>query len=355
MEEENTRKRQKSCSNEEYFSSYEELSVHELMLKDKPRTEAYLNSFKLNDFKDKIVLDVGAGTGILSMFAARQGAQRVYAVEGSKISSIAHSLVTKNGYDGIIQVINGLIEEIELPEKVDIIISEWMGFYLLHESMLESVLIARDRWLKTGGRILPDRAKIFLAPISMDLFYQSKFDFWNEIYGFDFSPVIPLAMKQALSKPEISIVSSDQILSSPLIVEEIDLYTVVPEYIQNIYKVLSFIPEKDGNLHGFCCWFTVEFEGELEGSNVILSTAPGDPDTHWKQTVFLLPKTIQANKGVPIHCRIQFSIDEQNTRRYNVILEMQESDSDIEQEDEDPPDCECGRCRLMRALMLQDQ
>jgi type I protein arginine methyltransferase len=65
-----------------------------------------------------------------------------------------------------ITLIKGKMEEVELPvEKVDIIVSEWMGYFLLYESMLETVLFARDRYLAPGGKIFPDKATIFMAGI----------------------------------------------------------------------------------------------------------------------------------------------------------------------------------------------
>ncbi len=69
----------------------------------------------------------------------------------------------------MIQVIQGTIESIELPEKVDIIISEWMGYFLLRESMLDSVLLARDKFLKPGGALYPSHARMFMAPIRSNL------------------------------------------------------------------------------------------------------------------------------------------------------------------------------------------
>jgi len=67
------------------------------------------------------------------------------------------------------------MEEVELPEKVDIIVSEWMGFYLLHESMLDSVLYARDKWLNEGGLVFPSRSRIFLAPVNLDSYYEEQY------------------------------------------------------------------------------------------------------------------------------------------------------------------------------------
>jgi predicted RNA methylase len=106
----------------------------------------------------KIVLDVGSGTGLLSIFCAQAGAKHVYAVEACKgIFELSKSIVAANNLETKITVINSEIEKLNsLPEpvdKVDIIVSEWMGFYLLHESMLASVIYARDKWLKIGKLI----------------------------------------------------------------------------------------------------------------------------------------------------------------------------------------------------------
>ena len=131
------------------------------MLKDEVRTLAYQRAIENNpnDFRDKIVLDIGAGTGILSIFAARSGAKHVYAIENAEIAYFAEEIIKKNGLSSQITVIKGKMEEIELPVKeVDIIISEWMGYFLLYESMLDSVLWARDKYLKQGGKMLPDKA-----------------------------------------------------------------------------------------------------------------------------------------------------------------------------------------------------
>lgn len=144
-----------------YFGSYSHFYIHEEMLKDTVRTLAYQRAIENNkeDFKDKIVLDIGAGTGILSIFAARSGAKHVYAVENADIAHFATEIIKQNGLSDKITVIKGKMEEIELPVKeVDIIISEWMGYFLLYESMLDSVLWARDKYLVKGGKMLPDRA-----------------------------------------------------------------------------------------------------------------------------------------------------------------------------------------------------
>ena len=71
-------------------------------------------------------------------------------------------LIKANGLDHIIEVLQSTVEEVELPEKVDVIISEWMGYFLLRESMFDSVIVARDRWLKEGGAMFPSHAKMYL-------------------------------------------------------------------------------------------------------------------------------------------------------------------------------------------------
>ncbi|CAO2632769.1 Protein arginine N-methyltransferase 1 [Lemmus lemmus] len=130
-------------SKDYYFDSYAHFGIHEEMLKDEVRTLTYRNSMFHNRhlFKDKVVLDVGSGTGILCMFAAKAGARKVIGIECSSISDYAVKIVKANKLDHVVTIIKGKVEEVELPvEKVDIIISEWMGYCLFYESMLNTVL-----------------------------------------------------------------------------------------------------------------------------------------------------------------------------------------------------------------------
>lgn len=126
---------------------------YHLTKQDRVRTEGYRDFIYENKdvFKGKVVLDVGCGTGILSMFAARAGAAKVLSVDNSDIIEKARKNITENGFQDVITLYRGKIEEIKLPCKVDIIISEWMGYFLLYEAMLDSVLVARDRFLAPGG------------------------------------------------------------------------------------------------------------------------------------------------------------------------------------------------------------
>ena len=95
------------------------------------------------------------------------------------------------------------MEKIALPvHKVDIIISEWMGYFLLYESMLDSVIVARDRWLKRGGLMFPDKCTLYLAGIEDTEYRENKIDFWDNIHGIS----MPSIKRYALKEPIIDIV-----------------------------------------------------------------------------------------------------------------------------------------------------
>lgn len=105
----------------------------------------------------------------------RAGAKHVIGVDMSTIIDKAKEIVEANGMSDKITLLQGKMEEVELPfPKVDIIISEWMGYFLLYESMLDTVLYARDRYLAPGGLIFPDKATIFLAGIEDGEYKEEK-------------------------------------------------------------------------------------------------------------------------------------------------------------------------------------
>merc|ERR1712126_104524 len=98
-------------SKDYYFDSYAHFGIHEEMLKDEVRTLTYRNSIWHNKhlFKDKVVLDVGCGTGILSMFAAKAGAKKVIGIDCSNIIDRARQIVKQNDLDDIITLIKGKV------------------------------------------------------------------------------------------------------------------------------------------------------------------------------------------------------------------------------------------------------
>jgi histone-arginine methyltransferase CARM1 len=164
--------RTEESSAEQYFQFYGYLSQQQNMMQDYIRTSTYQRAILDNsiDFAGKVVLDVGAGSGILSFFAAQAGARKVYAVEASSMAQHAKTLVDNNHLSNRIQLISGKIEEITLPEQVDVIISEPMGYMLYNERMLESYIHAK-KFLKPNGKMYPTTGDLYVTPFTDEALY----------------------------------------------------------------------------------------------------------------------------------------------------------------------------------------
>ena len=274
-----------STSSDYYWDSYSNFAIHEEMLKDVPRTGTYRDAIlgAKDKFEGKIVLDVGCGTGILSLFAAQAGAAKVYAIDYSDIVEEAKEVVRLNGYTNVVEVIKGKVEDIVLPvEKVDIIISEWMGYALLYEGMLQSVICARDRFLKADGVLFPSSSQLYLCAVEDEEYRSEKIDFWSNVWGFNMANFAVLSLQD----PLVDTIVPDAIISSEACIQTLDLSTCTIEDT-HVHSGFTLEINRLDHCHGVLVYWKVGFPG-----GEILSTAPQDPYTHWKQTILYLQRPL---------------------------------------------------------------
>lgn len=309
----------------DYFESYAGLAIHEDMLKDVPRVEAYRKAidFHGNDWVqtgDVTVIDVGSGTGLLSIFCARADANRVIAVEASRLAHFTRKIIAANAPKNVIEVRECMAEDLDLgEERVDVIVSEWMGYALLFENMLPSVLGVRDRYLKPGGLMLPSQCKLLLAPLQDDEWCKSKLDFWSDVYGIDMSMLRPMAVATACEQPQHRLVTAEGVLAEPCEALSMDLGKIKDADLQRFESTFSFVIPEGRRVDGFVSWFDCEF-GE---AGWLLSTAPSKPPTHWRQTVFMLREPVKAEgAAVTLSGTVIVERHEEYTRGYRITLDF---------------------------------
>ncbi|KAF2860288.1 protein arginine N-methyltransferase [Piedraia hortae CBS 480.64] len=308
-----------SHSEAHYFNSYNHHGIHEEMLKDEVRTKSYRDSIYNNKhlFKDKIVLDVGCGTSILSMFAAKAGAKHVIGVDMSSIIVKAREIVEVNGLSNKITLLQGKMEEVTLPfPEVDIIISEWMGYFLLYESMMDTVLWARDKYLRKDGKglIFPDKATIYLAGIEDGDYKDEKIGFWDNVYGFDYTPL----KATALTEPLVDTVDLKAVVTDPCAVVSFDLYKVTPAQLA-FSLPFSLKVRRTDYLHALVAWFDIEFTACHK--LIRFSTGPHTKYTHWKQTVFYLADVLMVENGEQVSGKLSVKPNQKNRRDLDIEID----------------------------------
>jgi protein arginine N-methyltransferase 1 len=256
--------------------------------------------------------------------------RRVIGVDCSGIIESATKIVKANHLDNIVTLIKGKVEEIELPDGitgVDIIISEWMGYFLLYESMLDTVLVARDKWLNPGGLIFPDKATLYVAGIEDGDYKEEKiectcvspilsspllrsllplspvsaspdhvhpphvhFAGWKSVYGFDMSCM----RDTAILEPLVDTVQSEAVNTNACALFTIDIHTVKKEDL-TFAAPFSLAFRRQDYCHALVVYFDIEFSHCHKP--VKFSTGPHAKYTHWKQTVFYLEDAIAAEPG----------------------------------------------------------
>ncbi|MBE7383127.1 MAG: class I SAM-dependent methyltransferase [Leptolyngbya sp. SIO1E4] len=321
----------------QYFDLYASMRSHKVMLEDMARMKAYHSAIFKNKSEmlaDKVVLDVGTGTGVLAVWAAKAGAKHVYAVDASHAAGLAKRLVQSSQVSDSVTVLHSTVEEAVIPEPVDVIVSEWMGSFLLKESMFDSVAFARDKWLKPGGLLLPSHATILLGLYTPSNGYdhthfvraklEKEMAEWDETVtnlqhldvdysGFTDELAQDLSDYFLRNAIRVNYLSPENLVSAPQKIFEFDCATADPYALVQFSQDFEYISDKHAEVKGFLGWFTTDFP-----NGAVLDTGPCSTYNHWGQQLYPLKESFKVVPGDKVSGKITLSRNRQESR-FNVI------------------------------------
>ena len=273
--------------------SYSSVSGHRSMALDRVRNDAYAAALARVVTPSSVVLDLGAGLGIHGLIAARLGAKRVYLVEPEDVVSVADEAVRANHLQDVVQCLHGRLEDIQIPEQVDVIVSVFTGNLLLSEDLLPFLFRARDTFLKPGGALIPDRATIEIAPVTAPRLHAREVAGWSDDqHGVTLEPARHYAANDVhfrWERPDVAY------LAEPRAVHAVDFLS---DGYTALHAETEFRIETAELCHGFAGWFTMRLGDRW------VSTAPTAEPMHWSAGYLPIDPPIALSVGDTVGLRL---------------------------------------------------
>jgi len=256
------------------------------MIADEVRTGAYEAAIAATVRPGAVVLDIGAGTGILSLLACRAGARKVYAIEGGDAIAVAAEIARAHGLADRIEFIHAKSTDVTLPERADVIVSDLRGVLPLFDHHIPSIADARRRHLATGGVLIPLRDELHVGLVEAPEDYARLVAPWSATrFGFEMAA----ARRIVTNAWERAFFRADQLLcaSAPWVTLD---YTTIES--ADVHGTMTLTATRAGTAHGIAAWFDAVLCDGIGYSN-----APGQPETVYGTGFFPLSEPIDVVPG----------------------------------------------------------
>jgi type I protein arginine methyltransferase len=234
------------------------LTDYGAMVRDSRRIDAYRSALSAVISPSTTVLDLGSGVGTFSIIASKLGAARVYSVEAADVITVAEQLARANGVADRITFIRGRSTEIELPERVDVIVSDLNNALPLYDEHLPTIVDARARFLKPGGTLIPRSSRLFCAPVSNAALYARIVEPWRSVRDVDLAVAERMVLQGAHAMP----VAPEDLAGEPRVWGELDYATLTSP---NVTGSAEWTIGK--TVHGIALWFESTMHGEVRLSS----------------------------------------------------------------------------------------
>lgn len=255
--------------------------VHLRMLADEVRVRAYREAIHRHA-RGKAVLDLGTGTGIMALFAWQAGARRVYAVEETSMAKVARAIVARNGANDRVEVIQCNSLDLEDLEPVDVIVHELFGVEPFEENLLPFLQDARDRWLRPGGRMVPQRLEVAILGIEGVVVLDpqgppgAKIEALGLAYGVDLAPLgEDVAAYQGLTTTPHAMVKPERQMTDEATLLDIDFGDDLSVHAHRVVR-RTLTATRQGRVEALVIVRRFHLDDEA-----VFSTSPFEAATHW--------------------------------------------------------------------------
>jgi protein arginine N-methyltransferase 1 len=273
------------------------------MINDVRRMDAHVQALRQTIRPGSVVADLGTGTGIFALLACQFGARRVYAIEPADVIQVAGEIARANGFGDRITFIQDISTRVELPEKVDVIVSDLRGSLPLHQRNIPSIVDARRRFLAPGGSLIPLRDILCATVVEMPGLYQNRFvsPWQSNRYGLDMKVAAP----RAINSIEVALrITPEQLLTDSRCWATLDYDRIESP---NVHATETWTVARAGTAHALGIWFDTTL-----AQDVGFSSGPAESESVYGKYILPLAEPVPVSEGDRITVRLRADLVDKN-------------------------------------------